>query len=473
MITGAPRVASGYPPDLRSTLGDGRTGRDERGSRPSSTRGDAFRSIRPRDLRASSGVQLWYASGVLRFEEALARILALGAPPLSSELAPLEDLDGRVLAEDVVAGFDLPGFDYSAMDGYALAVEELGAAEPPFRLPVRGESRTGGVPGALTSGSMMRIFTGAAIPSGADTVVMQEHVTRDGDVAVVTRRPRLGQHIRRRGEDIATGTVALTKGVRLRPAHLSLAAALDLAEIPVAKRPDVAILVTGDELRRPGTDPVPGTIAESNTVVLRAMARRAGARARALPFVRDERAATERAFAAALDSSDVVVTVGGVSVGDHDLVRPALEAVGVILEFWRVAMKPGKPLAVGRFPRAGRRDAIVIGLPGNPASAIVTFALFGIPLLRALQGDLRPFPVTRRARMTRAHAHDPGRLELARATLAQAEDGHFTATTVGNQASGAVTSMSSADAIVLIPAEANGIPAGGEVDVLLASDLGF
>ncbi len=416
---------------------------------------------------------VWYAFDVLRFEEALTRILALASPALPSEALPLEDLDGRILAEDVIAGADLPGFDYSAMDGYALAASAEVLGEPPIRLSVRGESRTGAVPDALTPGCAMRIFTGAAVPRGADTVVMQEHVTRDGEVAVLTTRPRVGQHIRRRGEDITKGAVALTKGTRLRPAHLSLAAALDLAEVLVVRRPEVAILATGDELRRPGTDPIPGTIAESTTVVLRSMARRAGAHARAWPYVRDEKAATERAFAAALDESDVVVTVGGVSVGDHDLVRPALESVGVSLDFWRVAMKPGKPLAVGRFARSGRRDAIVVGLPGNPASAMVTFALFGIPLLRALQGDPRPFPKARRARMTRAHAHDPGRLELARATLAQTESGELLVTTLGNQASGAVTSMASADAIALIPAEANGVPAGAEVDVLLASDLCF
>ena len=407
---------------------------------------------------------------MLRFEEALSRILALGTPALPVEKVSIEDLDGRVLGEDVVSTIDLPGFDYSSMDGYALTTRDL-AGEPPFRLPVRGESRTGVVPAALASGTTMRIFTGAALPAGADAVVMQERVTRDGDVAVLTARPRVGQNVRRRGEDLSTGATAIAKGTRLRPAHLALAAALDRAELEVTSRPEVAILATGDELRRPGTDPVPGTIPESNTVVLRAMARRAGARARALPYVRDERAATERAFAAALDEADVVVTVGGVSVGDHDLVRPALEAVGVSLEFWRVAMKPGKPLAVGRFPRAGRRDAIVLGLPGNPASAMVTFALFGVPLLRAMQGETRPFPLARRARMTRPHAHDPGRLELARAIVGSGEDGELTVTTLGNQASGAVTTMAQADALVLVPADANGLPAGAEVDFLLMSDL--
>jgi molybdopterin molybdotransferase len=321
----------------------------------------------------------------------------------------------------------------------------------------------------------MRIFTGAALPTGADAVVMQENVTRDRDDAVFTTRPRAFQNVRRRGDDLGAGSVAIARGTRLRPSHLALAASLDQHALPVVARPEVAILATGDELRRPGTEAVPGTIPESNTVVLRAMARRAGARARSLPYVRDEQSATERAFAAALEEADVVVTIGGVSVGDHDLVRPALEAVGVSLDFWRVAMKPGKPLAVGRFTRPStssrRRDAIVLGLPGNPSSAMVTFAVFGVPLLRAMQGDSRPFPSTHRAQMTRSHAHDPGRLELARATLGHSNDGRLTVTTLGNQASGAVTTMADADALAIIPAEANGVAAGAEVDVLLLADL--
>ncbi len=406
---------------------------------------------------------------MLRFEDALARILALGSPPLAGESVDLEEAEGRVLAEDLVASADLPGFDYSSMDGYALRSQDLGG-EAPYRLPVKGESRTGGVPVALEPGTTMRIFTGAAIPSGADAVMMQENVARDGEVAVLSAGTRPGQNIRRRGDDLAAGSVALTRGTRLRPAHLALAAALDRAQVLVAKRPIVTVLSTGDELRRPGTDPVPGTIPESVTVALRATSRRAGATTHPSPFLRDERVATERAFAAALETSDVLVTVGGVSVGDHDLVRPALEAVGVKLDFWRVAIKPGKPIAIGTFARPGRRDALVVGLPGNPASAMVTFALFGVPLLRALQGDARPFPAFARARMTRAHAHDAGRLEFARAVVSQAEAG-FSVTTFGNQASGAVTTMAQADALVCIPEEATGVGAGDEVDVLLMSDL--
>lgn len=411
-------------------------------------------------------------SPMLRFQEALDRILALGAPALATEPALLEDAAGRVLGEDLVAGGDLPPFDYSAMDGYALRAADLDAIEgASLALPVRGESRTGETPIALERGTTMRIFTGAAIPAGADTVVMQEHVVRQGDVATFSAKPRLGQNVRRKGEDLAQGRVAIARGTRLRAAHLALAASLDRAELTVTRQPIVTFLATGDELRRPGTDAVPGTIPESNTVALRAMARRAGAQARPHPYVRDDRHATERAFAAALEDSDVLVTIGGVSVGDHDLVRPALEAVGVRLDFWRVAIKPGKPLAIGRLARPGRRDAIVVGLPGNPASAMTTFAVFGVPLLRALQGDARPFPTYLRATMTRAHAHDPGRLELARAVVTRGKEGVLV-TTLGNQSSGASTSMAQADALVVVPEDASGVGAGDEVDVLLLGDLG-
>lgn len=406
---------------------------------------------------------------MLSFQEALDRILALGSPVLPSETTLIDDIDGRILGEDIVAAVDLPRFDYSSMDGYAVDSTTFG--EAPFKLPVVGESRTGQVPGPLAAGTTMRIFTGAPLPAGADAVVMQENVTRDGEAAVFTVKARAGMAVRHRGDDLRKGDIALTRGTKLKPAHLSLCAALDLGAIAVARRPEVAILATGDELRRPGTDALPGTIPDSNTVVLRAMARRAGAKAKALPFVRDDKAATERAFAAALDDADVLVTIGGVSVGDHDLVKPALEAVGVELDFWKVALKPGKPLAVGRRKRQGRRDAIVLGLPGNPASAMVTFALFGCPLLRAMQGEAQPFPTPRRATMTRAHAHDVGRLEFARANVTTSDDGQLMVTTLGNQASGAVTSMAHSDAFALIPSDAAGIPAGADVDVLFMSDL--
>lgn len=408
---------------------------------------------------------------MLRFEEALARVLALAAPALPTEEVSLEDADGRVLAEDVTAPFDLPSFDYSAMDGYAVRGGDV-AGPLPARLPVRGESKTGALAPALEPGTAMRIFTGAALPAGADAVVMQENVTLEGDVAVLATAPRASQFVRRRGEDLATGAVALARGTRLRPAHLGLAAACDRARLSVTRRPVVAVIATGDELRAPGEQGSAATIPESNTWALRAMARRAGATARVMPYVPDDAAATREAFARALDEADVVVTIGGVSVGDHDLVKPALEAAGVTIDLWRVAIKPGKPLVVGRKPGPpGGRDTLVLGLPGNPASAMVTFAVFGVPLLRALQGDPRPFPPFLRARMTLPLPHAPGRLELARAAITQREGG-LSVTPLRNQASGAPTSMAQADALVFIPSDHGDVAEGEEVDVLLLEGLG-
>jgi molybdopterin molybdotransferase len=412
-------------------------------------------------LHRCGSLKTWYIAIVLAFDDALTRILSL-ASPLETEACPIEDADRRVLSEDVVAPCDVPRFDYSAMDGYAVRVSDLAGTS---RLHVEGEARTGAVSPPLRPGTAMRIFTGAEIPRGADAVVMQENVTRDGSYAAFASAPSPGLAIRRKGEDLAKGTIALRRGVRLRPSHLALAASLDLRELPVARRPVVAFLATGDELRKPGTEARPGTVPESNTVALRAMARRAGAVARALPFVKDERTATESAFSAALDEADVLVTVGGVSVGDHDLVKPALEAVGVTLDFWKVAMKPGKPLVVGRC--SGHRASIVLGLPGNPASALVTFALFGVPLLRALQGDPSPFPRARRAVMKRPFRRDAGRTEFARAKLAGAD-----VETFANQSSGALTTMAEADALVKVPAEQGEVPEGAEVEVLATDDLG-
>ncbi|MCL2777126.1 MAG: molybdopterin molybdotransferase MoeA [Polyangiaceae bacterium] len=403
---------------------------------------------------------------MIGFEEARSRVLLLGTPSLLSEVVDLDDADGRVLAEDVCIKADLPPFDYAAMDGYAVEPGDFDAGLP-LQLPVRGEVRAGSVPGPLAAGSTMRIFTGAPMPEGARAVVMQEHVTREGDVATFMQAPKPGENVRRRGADLAAGAVAIEKGTRLRPAHLALAAAADCAKLVVYRQPKVAVIATGDELRRPGTEAVYGTIAESNTVMLRAMAVRAGAVARVLPCVRDDHFALVQAFDEAFNEADVVFTVGGVSVGDHDLVRSALVAVGVSLDFWRVAIKPGKPIAVGQLMRPGRRNAIAMGLPGNPAAAMVTFTLFGIPLLRTLQGDARALPHVVRARMTHAYARKAhaNRTEFARALLIPSREGLFV-TIFGNQASGAMTTMAEANALVCVPNQTTDIRVGDEVDVL-------
>jgi molybdopterin molybdotransferase len=263
--------------------------------------------------------------------------------------------------------------------------------------------------------------------------------------------------------------MALARGTRIRPSHVALAATCDRAWLEVARRPLVTILSTGDELRAPGTPAAgrEGSIPESNGVALRAMAEHAGAIARVAPIVADDRAATERGIQVALDGCDVLVTVGGVSVGDHDWVRPALEGTGVTLDFWKVAIKPGKPLVLGR-----RGRTIVIGLPGNPASAMITFALFGVPLLRAMQGDRLPVAPRRRARCAGFARAEAGRTELVRVALARSEDGETWATPLTNQASGASSSLAHADALLVVAAEVTRIGQGEACEVLFLEELG-
>jgi molybdopterin molybdotransferase len=294
---------------------------------------------------------------------------------------------------------------------------------------------------------------------------MQENATRLGDVLRFDARPRLGQHIRRAGEDLAVGSVALAAGTRLAAGALALAAMLDRSELVIARRPRVTILCTGDELRPAGSRGPPASIPESNSVALGAVARQAGGVVRVMPVVRDERDATRHAIEQALDGTDVLVTVGGVSVGERDVVRDALEHAGVTLDFWKVAIKPGKPLVVGRSARAH-----VLGLPGNPASALVTFALFGAPLLRAMQGDARPLAMRLVGRLSAARPRSSDRLELARATM------HVTGDVLSvllhdNQASGSATSLANSDGVAFIPPGQGPLAAGTAVEFVRWSDV--
>lgn len=402
---------------------------------------------------------------MLSFEAARERILALAQLSRAHEQVSLENAVGRVLAHDLISTVDLPGHDHSAMDGYALRLDDL-EGDGPWPLEVRGESKTGIAGLTLAPRSACRIFTGAPVPEGADTVVMQEVVERSGDIATFSKRPVRGANIRRRGEDMRSGSTAIAKGTRLSPRHVSMIASLDRCWVDVTARPRVTIVSTGDEIRAPGTPPVAGTIPESIGPALVHMARAAGAIATLAPVVPDDRASTERALQTAIDTSDVVVTVGGASVGDHDLVKPALASIGVDIDFWRVAIKPGKPLLVGKKDRR-----LVIGLPGNPSSAVVTFVMFGLPLLRALQGDLHAVASPWKARIAAPITRTEGRLELARVTFSMV-DGERVATLLSNQASGAVTGLAASDGLIMIPAETTRLEAGDKVDALTWSELG-
>lgn len=407
---------------------------------------------------------------MLSFDEARAKILE-GVARLGHERVGVADAAGRVLAEALVAERPLPAFDHSAMDGYAVRLADLGD-EAPFSLRVGAvESRAGRAAPPLGAGEACRIFTGAAIPAGADTVIMQEDVSRDGNMVIFAARPKQRQHVRAAGEDIRPGQLAIADGTRLGPGHLGLAASLDRGELLVARRPQVAIVCTGDELRAPGTAAAAGptAIPESNGVALAALVRQAGGEPRVLPSVGDDLEATAAAFATAAAGADLLVTVGGVSVGDHDVVRPALENIGVGLDFYKVAIKPGKPLAFGRRAADGRTTR-VLGLPGNPASALTTFALFGAPLLRALQGDAAPVPMTFPARLATGVRHKPGRLELVRARLER--DGRdVIAHPLPNQASGATTSGGWANALLFVPLDAGDVPTGTWLDALRFADV--
>jgi molybdopterin molybdotransferase len=402
------------------------------------------------------------AEGLISFDEARSRILS-EVPKLGTERVPVGDAAGRVLAEDLVAAEPLPRFDNSAMDGYALALSDL-EGDGPWTLEVAGESSAGQEPPWLARGAACRIFTGAPVPERADAVVMQEHVTRQGDEVRFTARPRPGQNIRRAGEDLAQDAIAIPARSRISIGGVALAAMLGRSDVAVTRRPVVTIVCTGDELRSPGDTPRPASIPESNSAPLAALARQAGAHVRIAPIARDEPRATLRAIEQALEGTDLLVTVGGVSVGDHDVVRPSLEKAGVALDFWRVAIKPGKPIAFGRGPRAA-----VLGLPGNPASAIVTFTLFGMPLLRAMQRDARPLPMLLRARLASSRKRSPERLELVRATL-QLDGGTLAARVLDNQSSGAATSLASSDGLAFVPAGDGVLDAGAFVDFLRWSD---
>jgi molybdopterin molybdotransferase len=385
--------------------------------------------------------------------EARERVLA-AVRALPAEDVPLGSALGRVLAEDVASPHDIPPFDASAMDGYAVVA---GAAA---ELTVVGESRAGRpAERGIAAGEAIAISTGAVLPAGADAVVPVERVTAaDGRVTVPETAP--GAHVRRAGEDVRGAEAVLGRGARLGPAELAVLASVGRERVSCGGRPRVAVVVTGDELVPPGRPLAAGQIRDSNATALAAQAAQAGGRVELAEHSRDERAATVAALRRALAAADVVCMSGGVSVGEHDHVKSALAELGVDERFWGIALKPGKPTWFGT---AG--DALVFGLPGNPVSAMVTFHLLARPAIRALAGG-DPGDVRIRAVLDEPVALSPAREQAIRCRLEARDDGWHVAPTKA-QGSHVLTSMLGAGALALLPTGDGSLEAGARVDAEL------
>ena len=380
-----------------------------------------------------------------------ARALVLGAvTALDAGERPIVDALGRVLAEDVVAAHDVPSFANSAMDGFAVRAGRAGR-----ELRIVGESRAG-TPAEMPigEGEAVRISTGAAVPDGADAILPVEDAEDRGEAVVTGIELPAGHHVRAAGEDLRGGEVVLHAGCVLGPAELGVAVEAGRATLRVTRAPRVAVLATGDELVAPGEPLRHGQLHNSNAITLAALADGAGAEVVSTGEVRDDPQATRAAIERALGGADVLLLTGGVSVGPHDHVKPALGALGVEEVFWRVAMRPGKPLWFGR-----RGAQLVFGLPGNPVSAMVCFLLFARPALRAMQGAPAP-PPRRRAVLGAPVPRQPARDEAVRVRIA---NGRVLPT--GPQGSHQLHSMLGAEALAIVPRGEGELPAGAEVEI--------
>ena len=418
------------------------------------------------------------AADMLPVEEALARILAL-CEVMPPERRPIDEAGGQVLAEDVVAPFDLPPLDNTAMDGYAVqAASTSGAgAARPLRLRVRGELAAGYLfEGSVGAGEAVRIMTGAPVPAGADSIVPFEETDEEGlrapgqaqaapaEVGVL-KEAKPGANIRRRGEDVRRGARILEAGAVLRAAQIGVLASMGIADAVVIRRPRVAILSTGDELLEAGQPPAPGKIYDSNAAGLVALVHEHGGVPVRLGIARDTVEALRDKIREAL-AADMVVTSAGVSRGDYDVVKEVLASEGQV-DFWTVRMKPGKPLAFGTFEAADGRSVPHIGLPGNPVSSLLAFELFGRPAIFKMLGrKVTPRPMIR-AVADEAIVNTDGRRVYARVIVRQGDDGRWHARLTGPQGSGVLTSLALANGLAICPEEREQVNPGEEVDVIM------
>ncbi|HJV93710.1 MAG TPA: gephyrin-like molybdotransferase Glp [Azonexus sp.] len=405
------------------------------------------------------------ANSSLSAAEACARLLAAVAPIAGHEFLPVRSALGRVLAADIIAPHDVPAHDNSAMDGYAVRFDSLAEAGE-TRLTVVGTAFAGNAfSGLVGKGQAVRIMTGAVLPAGADTVVVQEVTRQEDGVVIVPPGQRQGQNTRRAGEDLARGAVALSAGKRIGPAELGLIASLGVVEVDVKRRLRVAFFSTGDELASLGKPLAPGEIYDSNRYTLHGLLARLGADVIDMGVVPDRPEALEATLLEAAEVADAIITTGGVSVGEADFVREILARVGEV-KFWKLNIKPGRPMAFGKIG-----NAWLFGLPGNPVAVMVSYTQFALDALLRLSG-LDPVPARPLLSVASANAikKQPGRREYLRGTVA-AVDGRWQVATTGNQGSGVLRSMSEANCFVVLPEDCAGVQAGDSVEVQLFEGL--
>ena len=400
----------------------------------------------------------------LLVEQALERIHASVAPVAGVERVAVRETLGRVLAAPVLSPIDVPAHDNSAMDGYAVRASDAagGPGDAAAVLRVAGTSWAGRpFSGEVGAGECVRIMTGAVMPRGTDAVVIQENVRVEADGAAIRfdQRPRSGDNVREAGEDVPRGAEVLGAGQRIGPAELGVLASLGTVEASVRRRVRAAFFSTGDELRSLGEPLGTGCIYDSNRYTLLAMLRAIGAEVLDLGVVRDRREDVERAFREASAAADAVITSGGVSVGEADYVKETLARIGEV-DFWKIAMKPGRPLAFGRVG-----GALFFGLPGNPVSVMVTFYQFVQPALRCMMGERAARPVRFRVKCSSRLRKRPGRVEFQRGILGHDAGGRLAVRSTGGQGSGILSSMHEANCFIVLPLESEGVEPGNEVDV--------
>ena len=397
-----------------------------------------------------------YDPALLPVDVALARIAEAITPISDIEWVPVRGALSRILAEDVISPVDVPNHTNSAMDGYALAASDLLAAD----LKVIGTAWAGSAyAGPVGSGECVRIMTGAVIPDRCDTVVMQEQAERIDDRIRLAAGQKPGQHVRRAGEDLAAGEIALVRGRCLLPSDLGMVASLGIGELAVLRKPRIAFFSNGDELRSIGETLALGDVYDSNRYTLHGMLTRLGVEFIDLGVIPDDRDRIRETFLRAAAIADVVITSAGASVGDADYVKEVLDEIGEV-NFWKLAMKPGRPLSFGKIDHAH-----FFGLPGNPVSVMVTFYQFVLPALRQLMGEENWVPLRLPARTLNQLKKRPGRTEYQRGYLVQNESGDLTVHSTGDQGSGILSSMSQANCFIVLDIDSDGVQVGDMVTV--------